>query len=276
MKYAWVVLTAASLAAILSVQLAGNSRASQTGDPNAAAKPSAPVVIVELFTSEGCSSCPPADLLLKRLSEEQPVHGAQVVALEEHVDYWNHLGWSDPYSSAEFTRRQEDYVSVFHNATAYTPQMIVDGQTEVTATQASKAIAAIEESSHKTRVKVAVSQAAGSSESAAAFDISVSNAAAGAGKHGLELWLAVTECGLQSDVKAGENSGETLKHAAVVRSLHKVADVRGDGALEKAVSVNVSKQWKRDQLSVVAFVAQKDTRKIVGAGISSFAPRNLN
>jgi hypothetical protein len=269
MKYAWLILTVA-LAATLTVRSVENNSVTQAGDANAAAKPGAPVVVVELFTSEGCSSCPPADLLLKKLSEEQAVHGAQVVALEEHVDYWNHLGWSDPYSSAEFTRRQEDYASVFHNATAYTPQMIVDGQTEVSATQASKAIAAIEESSRKPRVNVAVTQAAGSG---VAFDISVSNSVA-AGKHGLELWLAVTERGLQSDVKAGENSGETLKHAAVVRSLHKVGDVHGDGALAKPVSVNASKQWKRDQLSVVAFVVEKDTRKIVGAGISPLASGN--
>src|SRR5277367_2442407 len=129
MKRSRVLVGCASVAGILGLGFAVYGGASQTPSSNTGSKP---VVIVELFTSEGCSSCPPADLLLKKLSEDQPVHGAQVVALEEHVDYWNHLGWADPFSSAEFTKRQEDYVSVFHNATAYTPQMIVDGQTEVT------------------------------------------------------------------------------------------------------------------------------------------------
>jgi hypothetical protein len=271
MKLTWAVMACTSLAAFLGVSLARNNGTSQTQSENTGSKP---VVIVELFTSEGCSSCPPADLLLKKLSEDQPVQGAQVVALEEHVDYWNRQGWTDPFSSADFTRRQEDYVGVFHNATVYTPQMIVDGQTEVTGSQASKALAAIEASSQKPKVNVQVSPAAGNSGSATAFDVSVSNSAAGAGKHGLELWLAVTERGLQSDVKAGENSGATLKHAAVVRSLHKVGDVHGDGPLAKPVNVNVGKQWKHEQLSVVAFVVQKDSRKIVGAAISPFSAGN--
>jgi hypothetical protein len=271
MKWAWVVVVCGSVAVIVSLSVTGYTAASQTPSSNTGSKP---VVIVELFTSEGCSSCPPADSLLKKLSEDQPVHGAQIVALEEHVDYWNHLGWADPFSAAEFTRRQEDYVSVFHNATAYTPQMIVDGQTEVTASHANKALAAIEASSQKPKVGIAVSPAAGSAGGATTFGVSVSNSAAGADKHGLELWLAVTERGLQSDVKAGENSGETLKHAAVVRWLHKVGDVHGDGPLAKPVTVVVSKEWKREQLSVVAFVVQKDTRKIVGAAISPFAPEN--
>src|SRR5260221_6058982 len=89
------------------------------------------VVVVELFTSEGCSSCPPADTLLKELSEQQKMEDVQIVALEEHVDYWNHLGWRDPYSAAEFSERQNDYSHIFGTDGVYTPQMIVDGQNEI-------------------------------------------------------------------------------------------------------------------------------------------------
>src|ERR1700722_8770536 len=85
-------------------------------------------VIVELFTSEGCSSCPAADRLLSRLEQTQPVAGAQVVAIEEHVDYWNQLGWTDPFSSPQFRARQNDYAVAFKAKDIFTPQMVVNGQ----------------------------------------------------------------------------------------------------------------------------------------------------
>src|ERR1700691_930686 len=85
-------------------------------------------VIVELFTSEGCSSCPAADRLLSRLEQTQPVPGVQVVAIEEHVDYWNQLGWTDPFSSPQYRARQNDYAVAFHASNIYTPQMVVNGQ----------------------------------------------------------------------------------------------------------------------------------------------------
>ena len=100
-------------------------------------------VVVELFTSEGCSSCPPADRLLARLEREQPVEGAEVVALAQHVDYWNDLGWADPFSSHEASERQGEYAEAFGKDGVYTPQMIVDGRTEFPGGQSGKAFETI-------------------------------------------------------------------------------------------------------------------------------------
>ncbi len=88
-------------------------------------------VIVELFTSEGCSSCPPADALLSQYVKNSPVPGVEVIALGEHVDYWNHNGWADPFSSAQFSQRQSDYSNAFRLDSVYTPQIIVDGKAQL-------------------------------------------------------------------------------------------------------------------------------------------------
>src|SRR5213595_2786377 len=100
-------------------------------------------VVVELFTSEGCSSCPPADLLLRRLQQEQPIPGAQVITLSEHVDYWNQLGWTDPFSSSFFTSRQQIYARTIKSTDVYTPQMVVDGSAAFVGSDDRKAFVAI-------------------------------------------------------------------------------------------------------------------------------------
>lgn len=223
------------------------------------------VVVVELFTSEGCSSCPPADALLKELSEQQKVDGARIVALEEHVDYWNHLGWRDPYSTAEFSERQNGYSRVFGTDGVYTPQMVVDGQSEFVGSRSLAAKEAIQKAANQPKAEITLETVANSTSDKSSFEVQIKSLGGISVRGETELWIAVTEKNLQTDVKAGENSGETLKHAAVVRSLKKIDTVRDPAGYTRQVQVALNPAWKKENLAVVAFLAEKSSRKIIGA-----------
>jgi hypothetical protein len=230
-------------------------------------------VVIELFTSEGCSSCPPADTLLKRLSEQQPFSDVRLIALEEHVDYWNHLGWADPFSSRAFSDRQDQYDQALRTGGPYTPQMIVDGQFELVATHGDAAAKTIQKAAAQPKLDVAVSVNANSAPEKPVLTIQVSNPQGIPLQEPAEIWVAVTESNLQSDVKAGENSGETLKHAAVVRSLRKFETLRDSSGYTGEVALSVDTKWKRENLSAVIFVSEKKSHKMIGAASATLAPR---
>ena len=256
----------AGLAAFLVVSNSGRTdRTAAPREPGTALR----VVVVELFTSEGCSSCPPADALLKRLSEQQSVPGARIVALEEHVDYWNHLGWKDPYSSNEFSQRQSDYAQVFGTDGVYTPQMVVDGQNEFVGSRSLAAREAIEKAANQPKTEIILVPSANSSPAKPAFEVQIKNLGEISVPGETELWIAVTEKGLQTDVKAGENSGETLKHAAVVRSLRKFDTLRDPGGYNHQIQVAIEPGWKKENVAVVVLLAEKSSRKIIGAAATA-------
>jgi len=225
-------------------------------------------VLVELFTSEGCSSCPPADALLKRLSETQPVAGAEVIALEEHVDYWNHLGWTDPFSTHAFSQRQDEYANSFGTDSVYTPQMVVDGQFELVGSRGDEARKAIQKAAAEPKLQVTLSVNPKSAPGKPILEIQLSNPNKIIVPNPAELWLAVTEANLQSDVKAGENSGEVLKHAAVVRSLRKVETLRDASSYKSGLDLAIDPKWKAQDLSAVVFIADKNSHKIIGSAIT--------
>src|SRR5215470_19407677 len=179
-------------------------------------------VIVELFTSEGCSSCPPADALLARLDQEQRIGNAEIITLEEHVDYWDQLGWRDPFSGKQWTERQEDYANAFGNAGVYTPQMVIDGRVEFVGSSQNKARNAIAEAAKEPKAEVALTAVKSAGERVqASVQVKMFPAPL---NHAATVWIAVTESGLHSNVKAGENAGEDLHHASVVRSLRKAGE----------------------------------------------------
>jgi hypothetical protein len=231
-------------------------------------------VIVELFTSEGCSSCPPADALLLKLEAQQPVEGVNVIALEEHVDYWNREGWTDPYSSADWTQRQQDYVAKLKDKEPYTPQMIVDGQTELVGGQEPKVAQAIQEAATQPQTEVTLVAENPASDGAQAFQVRVGKLTGSSDRDSAEVWLAITESGLESAVGAGENAGKNLHHASVLRSLHRLggASPKKDLAFEASPRLKFKPEWKRKNIRVVVFVQEKKSMRILGAasaGVSS-------
>jgi hypothetical protein len=262
---------AASMLALAAIDRAGAQNVAEQRETGHAAN--IPVV-VELFTSEGCSSCPPADQLLAKLEAEQPIKNVEIVALEQHVDYWNNGGWIDPFSSTAATSRQRDYAGVLSNGNGYTPQMVVDGQNQFVGSRAGQATSVIEQAGTRKKTEVTLS----TTESAKGEKVHVSVGAIPNLSSGdtPEVWLAITESGLHSNVKAGENSGQDMHHAAVVRKMWKIGAVKQSGATSFSgdTEIKIDRGWKRENTHVVVFVQEKRSKKILGAGITRLQPQS--
>ena len=225
-------------------------------------------VLVELFTSEGCSSCPPADILLSQLERSQPVSGARIIALSEHVDYWNRLGWTDPYSAPIFTQRQNEYARALMSDDVYTPQMVVDGAAAFVGSNGAKARAAIDEAARSPKAKVSVAQTeAPAGSSSAPFTIRVEDLPEAKSDDRVEVMLAIAQSGLRSNVARGENAGRKLAHDAVVRKLVSLGVIsRKDGGIFTAQPVvKIENQWRGGSLSAVVFVQETKSRRVIGA-----------
>jgi hypothetical protein len=231
-------------------------------------------VVVELFTSEGCSSCPPADQLLAKLEAEQPVRNIEIIALEQHVDYWNNGGWFDPFSSSTATLRQYAYAGALSNGNAYTPQMVVDGQNEFIGSRTGQARSIIEQAGTRKKTEVTLSTTEGAKGEK--FHVSVGAIGNLSSGDTPEIWMAITETGLHSNVRGGENSGEDLHHAAVVRKMWKIGTLKDSGAtpFSSDVGVKIERGWKRENTRVVVFVQEKKNKKILGAGSYRLPPQS--
>jgi hypothetical protein len=177
-------------------------------------------VLVELFTSEGCSSCPPAVALLQHLDRSQPIRGAEIVVLSEHVDYWNHIGWADPYSSAAFSARQEQYARGFRTQGPYTPQMVVDGRSEFVGSDARAAESAIRAAAAQPKAAIRITETGGSAA------VEVDPLPAGAPHKATVFAAYAADTGTQ-DVTRGENKGSRLHHVAIVKELKPIGSVDG-------------------------------------------------
>lgn len=182
--------------------------------PLAATAADQPLVVVELFTSEGCSSCPPADAVLRELSEFRP----DVLALSYHVTYWDQGGWRDPFSLAEATDHQRRYRRALGLDQLYTPQAVVQGRRDVVGFDRPALERAIREAAGPARVPLALAEALGG------LDVTLGAAPGQAGV----VWLVGFDRRHVTPVRGGENGGRTLVHANVVRSLTRAADWRGE------------------------------------------------
>lgn len=236
--------------------------AAATQVTHAAATP----VLVELFTSEGCSSCPPADSLLARLGRVQQVPGAEIIVLEEHVDYWDRLGWRDPFSSAAMSARQSEYGAAFGGREIYTPQMIVDGRTEFVGSDEGDALRAIRAASATPKPAVRLSWASGD-----ALAIQVEPLTNAPGSNAPQVYLAIAENMLHSDVKRGENAGRGLEHDGVVRQLIAVGKTEtGSTGFSSTVSVRAAGEWRRANLRAIVFVQEPHSRRVLAAAAIPF------
>ena len=218
-----------------------------------------PIVVVELFTSEGCSSCPPADRLLSSIvkSENDDV---EVLGLSFHVDYWDYIGWKDPYASRDFTIRQRAYARRFGLNSIYTPQMVVNGKHEFVGSSRSQWVQSFQVEKRYTHdLKLEVSIIELSSE-----DITVTIKS---DETNSLVNVAVVETGLSQDVKRGENRGRRLTHDNVVRAF----DTRTFDGSENTFKLNLPEDLNLENASLIVYSQQNNSWKVNGAKRLSLA-----
>jgi hypothetical protein len=210
-----------------------------------AADPVRMPVLVELFTSEGCSSCPPADRHLQQLD-------SQVIVLSEHVDYWDHLGWKDRFSSPEFTQRQEVYAKEFGLDGPYTPQMVVDGAVQFVGGDTRRAAAELDKAAGRPKAVIVLSR------NGRGLNVDVEGAPSEA-----DIWLAMADNVATTTVGGGENKGHTLTHVAVVRSLRKIGSVKRHGTFSHLVDLPSGAAGQR----IVVFLQEPGQSRVLGVAM---------
>jgi hypothetical protein len=233
-------------------------------DP-APAKSTATPILVELFTSEGCSSCPPADRFLRKL-DQQPVPGAEVVVLSEHVDYWNHIGWKDPYSAHSYSERQSAYSRRFDLDSVYTPQMVVDGASEFVGSNTAAADKALAKAKAVPKIAIHLSLISAAAQTVEAH-VEAATLEPSFGVREAEVYIVLALNRAESQVSAGENAGRKLEHVAVVRNLTKVGIIKQSHSFSQNVQLHVEPGFDSRNLRLVAFVQEPRQGRVLGAAL---------
>jgi hypothetical protein len=228
-----------------------------------ASKPASSPVLVELFTAEGCSSCPPADALLIEMDAHQLVPGAQLIVLSEHVDYWND-SWPDPFASAQLTARQADYVHALKRPSPYTPQFIIDGTSEIRLNDPQEIDHIFREAAASPKIPVNVGSIRLESGNPAHLS-GIIEVDATSAQHKADVYLAIALDRVETKVLHGENRGKTLAHVAVVEYLSKVGGLKPGEKFNGAFRVRMERGLDPNNARLIVFVQETGNGKVIGA-----------
>jgi hypothetical protein len=220
-------------------------------------------ILVELFTSEGCSSCPPADALLQKMDTLQPVSGAQLIVLSEHVDYWDHDGWKDPHSSAALTERQSAYVRALGLESAFTPQLIVDGTSQARANDLQQLSKVFLEATAAPKVPVRIGEVSVDAGNPPVLRTRI-EADGSSDKDNADVFVAVALDHVESQVLHGENGGRHLTHVAVVLQLTKIGKLPKGKSFDETVELKLKPGTDPKNLRIVAFVQEPGPGRLLG------------
>jgi hypothetical protein len=221
-------------------------------------------ILVELFTSEGCSSCPPADALLAKLDATQPLPHAQLIVLSEHVDYWDHDGWKDPNSSPALTERQAAYVNALGLKTPYTPQIIVDGTDEMRLGDPQQDGKVFQKAVGYSKIPVRIGEVTVDGGNPSVLQMHI-EADGDSDKHNADIYVAVALDHVESQVLHGENGGRHLTHVAVVQQLTKVGKLKRGQTFNEPVQMKLKPGTDPGNVRIVAFVQESGPGRLLGA-----------
>jgi len=224
-------------------------------------------IVIELFTSEGCSSCPPVDNWATWIDRAQPVPGAEVIVLSEHVDYWNSDGWKDPFSSSLYSERQKEYAQAIGLSGIYTPQLVVDGDDEMNLQNTAQVKHTLDRDAHLEMVPVRIESATVTPGQPGVVTGRVAADATGQ-KHSGDVYLAVTMRRTLTDVLAGENDGKKLTNVDVVRALVKLGKLNKGKTFEGPFKVALWPGAETANVRVIAFVQEQGMGEVVGAAMT--------
>jgi hypothetical protein len=266
MSFALPLALAAGLALLAAPRgAAGGDRPASPAAPAGHVSP----VVVELFTSQGCSSCPPADHLLTQLGEDRELAG-RVIPLSFHVDYWNYIGWQDPFSSADWSSRQNHYSEAFRLGRVYTPQLVVNGRSECVGSEEGEVRRRIAEALQVPpagRIALRLDPAPSASPGTVKVGVDASLAEGAKVERDLGVWVALYETNLSTPVGKGENARRTLRNDYVVRRLVRAFTLPAQPGSRHSgeVALAIDPAWKRADLGVAAFLQDPKTLAIQGA-----------